>query len=282
MEAVKAQVIAPNLRLLSAGKPGREPYDGDPDQRPGLPGRERRCRSKKAGRHRGELLFYQGSPIFLFTLRAAGGNRMGIHVAGVFPYLRTRSAPTAWTPPLSLELLHRRGKMLQPGSVMIFESRVLPGNRERTAPVVGAEPVDSVGKPRQMIRKDSALSAMTNFVPRTSSLRKRGDFLLFRTGWGHGSVLPVGTKGMAELGGLPHHYGNPIISRSEFGKSGDETERLRYRLPPGLIASASGQRANRASLESEKAFGARVFSHLPNTGTGDALVVNDTKVIPPG
>jgi stage II sporulation protein D len=213
MEAVKAQVIAARTyAFYQRGNRSAEPYDVDSgvsDQVYGGTGKED-ARSRRAVEEtRGELLLYQGNPIFSVYSACCGGKTESVEYmwAGVFPYLRSvecayclDSPHFLWNYSIDGE---RMASALESGAVS--GSRVLGLEIEERSPsrrvlnlVIQAQNgrQRTSGKDfRRLLGYDQLRS--TNFIVKENE----GVFQFSGLGWGHGvGFCQWGAKGMADAG----------------------------------------------------------------------------------
>jgi stage II sporulation protein D len=213
MEAVKAQVIAARTyAYYQRGNRSGEPYDVDSgvsDQVYGGTGKED-ARSRKAVEDtRGELLFYQGSPIFsVYSACCGGKTESGEYMwAGVFPYLRGVECAYCLDSPHFLWNFSIDGEQLASalGSGTVLGSRVLgleigersPSRRVLTLLIQSERARQMIpGKDfRRLLGYDQLRS--TNFIVK----QNEGVFHFSGLGWGHGvGFCQWGAKGMADAG----------------------------------------------------------------------------------
>ena len=213
MEAVKAQVIAARTYAFYQGSNrAGEPYDVDSgvsDQVYGGTGKED-ARSRRAVEEtRGEMLLYQGSPIFsVYSACCGGRTEDGENMwAGTFPYLRSVECSYC------LDSLHFLWNYSIDGERL---SSALGGGGGSEARISGLD-IDERSPSRRVLRvfiqtersrrlisgKDFRRLLgydqlrSTNFI----LTAKDGGFLFSGLGWGHGvGLCQWGTRGMAEAG----------------------------------------------------------------------------------
>ena len=232
MEAVKAQVIAARTyAFYQRGNRAGDLYDVDSgvsDQVYGGTGKED-ARSRKAVEDtRGELLFYQGSPIFsVYSACCGGKTESGEYMwAGVFPYLRSTECAYCLDSPHFLWNYSIDGEKLAStlGSGMIFGSRVLaleigersPSRRVLNLSIQSENARQMIpGKDfRRLLGYDQLRS--TNFIVKENG----GIFHFSGLGWGHGvGFCQWGAKGMAEAGADYRTILQSYYHGVEFGKS---------------------------------------------------------------
>jgi stage II sporulation protein D len=213
MEAIKAQVVAARTYAFyqQANRSG-EPYDVDSgvsDQVYGGTGKED-ARSRRAMEEtRGELILYQGNPIFAVYSACCGGKtESGEYVwAGVFPYLRSTECVYCLDSPYFLWNYSIDGERLASalGNGTVSGPRVLGleiGERSPSRRVLrlwiqseGARRVIPGKDFRRLLGYDQLRS--TNFIV----TRKEGVFQFAGLGWGHGvGFCQWGARGMADAG----------------------------------------------------------------------------------
>ena len=229
-EALKAQAIA--ARTYAVFQKGNRQdwlYDLDSgvvDQVYKGVGQEDALSRQAVKKTEGELLLYQGNPIFSVYHSCCGGKTESPESlwAGSFPYLRSAACPYCLDSPHFLwnyrmdseDLIKFMGGLgLSPSRVLGMElgersksSRVLlviQGERTR---------LEISGKEfRRLIGYD--LLRSTNFVVKES----HGSFLFSGLGWGHGvGLCQWGAKGMAETGAdyrsiLKYYYQDVTIGK---------------------------------------------------------------------
>jgi stage II sporulation protein D len=213
MEAIKAQVIAARTyafyqRTNRAG----ELYDVDSgvsDQVYGGTGKED-ARSRKAVEEtRGEMIFYQGSPIFsVYSACCGGKTESGEYMwTGFFPYLRGTECVFCLDSPHFVWNYSIDGEGLASalGGGGVSGSRVLGleiGDRSPSRRVLALSIQSETGRQiipgkdfRRLLGYDQLRS--TNFI-----VKENGGFFHFSgLGWGHGvGFCQWGAKGMAEAG----------------------------------------------------------------------------------
>ena len=213
MEAVKAQVVAARTYAFYQGSNrAGEPYDVDSgvsDQVYGGTGKEDARSRRAVGETRGEMLLYQGSPIFAVYSSCCGGRtEAGEYMwAGTFPYLRSVECTYCLDSPHFLWNYSVDGERLASslGGGAAFEVRISgldidersPSRRvlklfiqtERSRRLVSGKDF------RRLLGYDQLRS--TNFI----LTEKDGGFLFSGLGWGHGvGLCQWGTRGMAEAG----------------------------------------------------------------------------------
>jgi stage II sporulation protein D len=213
IEAVKAQVIAARTYAFYQGSNrAGEPYDVDSgvsDQVYGGAGKEDARSRRAVDETRGEMLLYQGSPIFAVYSSCCGGRtEAGENMwSGTFPYLRSvecsyclDSPHFLWNYSIDGERLASAlgvgaGSEARVSSLEIDERS--PSRRvlrlfiqtERSRRLISGKDF------RRLLGYDQLRS--TNFI----LTAKDGSFLFSGLGWGHGvGLCQWGVKGMAEAG----------------------------------------------------------------------------------
>jgi stage II sporulation protein D len=213
MEAIKAQVVAARTYAFyqQANRSG-EPYDVDSgvsDQVYGGTGKED-ARSRRAMEEtRGELILYQGNPIFAVYSACCGGKtESGEYMwAGVFPYLRSTECVYCLDSPYFLWNYSIDGERLASalGNGTVSGARVLGveiGERSPSRRVLklwvqseGARRMFPGKDFRRLLGYDQLRS--TNFIV----TEKEGVFQFSGLGWGHGvGFCQWGARGMADAG----------------------------------------------------------------------------------
>jgi len=213
MEAVKAQAVAARTyAVFQRSSRAGDIYDVDSgvsDQVYGGVGKED-ARSRRAVEEtRGELILYQGSPIFAVYSACCGGRtEAGEHMwAGVFPYLRGAECAYCLDSPHFLwnysigadRLASALGMGAGPGArVSALEIDERSPSRRVLKIFVQTEASRRLisGKDfRRLLGYDQLRS--TNFI---LTVKEEG-FLFSGLGWGHGvGMCQWGVKGMAEAG----------------------------------------------------------------------------------
>ena len=212
MEALKTQVVAARTyAFYQRSNRSGELYDVDSgvnDQVYGGVGREDNRSRKAVQETKGELILYQGNPIFAVYSACCGGKtEWGENMwAGNFPYLRSAECNYCLDSPhflwnYSIEG-DRLGMALEGTS---SNSRVLGleiGQRSQSRRVLKLT-VQTEGNQRQISGKDFRRLLgydqlrSTNFV----MSQKDGVYHFSGLGWGHGvGLCQWGAKGMAEAG----------------------------------------------------------------------------------
>jgi stage II sporulation protein D len=213
IEAVKAQAIAARTyAFYQRGNRSGEPYDVDSgvsDQVYGGTGKEDARSRRAVDETRGELLLYQGSPIFsVYSACCGGKTEAGEFMwSGVFPYLRSMECAYCLDSPHFLWNYSIDGERLASalGSGAFSGPRVLGLEIEERSPsrrvlrlLVQSEKTRRLipGKDfRRLLGYDQLRS--TNFI----LTEKEGVFQFSGLGWGHGvGFCQWGARGMADAG----------------------------------------------------------------------------------
>ena len=231
-EAVKAQaVVARTYATFQRGNRAAELYDVDSgvsDQVYEGVGKEDFQSRKAVAETEGELVLYQGHPIFAVYHSCCGGETESSEYLwpGYFPYLKTtacqfcaESPHFLWNYSIDSQRLRRALKRANflGSEVLGIEIAERSESRRVLQLTVTSErgPVEISGKDfRRLLGYDFLRS--TNFLVQ----KRDGGFLFAGLGWGHGvGLCQWGSKGMAEKGMDYHSILKYYYQNVEIGKN---------------------------------------------------------------